>query len=86
MKLSTNQRKLLERFGEEDAIVHTRWVMANNMSRAGGDPDPRSYIALRDRRLIIKTLEQIVFADGKRLTATHYRITDKGKRLLRELE
>tara|TARA_Y100000593_G_C4249270_1_gene306297 strand:- start:502 stop:759 length:258 start_codon:yes stop_codon:yes gene_type:complete len=85
MKLSVKQTALLLRFGEEENIAHTRWVLTNNMSRAGGDPNPRSYTALRDRRLIIKTLEQITIADGKRVTTIHYRITDKGKRALKDL-
>ena len=85
MKLSPIQKELLKRFGEEETIKHTRWVLSSNMSRAGGDANPRSFIALRDRRLIMRVKEELTFKDSRRDSVQHYRITDKARRILKGL-
>ena len=86
MRLSKRQRELLVKFGDERTIIHTRWVLANSMSRAGGDPNPRSYLALEDRRLIRctdkKTTKENDNGTEKYVTIKTYVITEKGRKAL----
>tara|TARA_R100001594_G_scaffold42369_1_gene74432 strand:- start:12546 stop:12821 length:276 start_codon:yes stop_codon:yes gene_type:complete len=91
--MSEVHKTVLKEIAETGPVSHSRWVKA---SRAGGDPNPRAFLYLAEKRLIraidVETWPSIrqSQAEGRARpivvnTITTYQITEKGKQVLKNI-